>query len=42
MGFALFGLAVKYLPIFHAETEPQLEVPGPIHVGSGVLSHAGD
>ncbi|HEV2396770.1 MAG TPA: Ni/Fe-hydrogenase cytochrome b subunit [Candidatus Sulfotelmatobacter sp.] len=44
-GFALFGLAVKYLPIFPAEelavesaTEPAAAVP----VTSAVLEHAGD
>jgi Ni/Fe-hydrogenase subunit HybB-like protein len=42
MGFALFGLAVRYLPIFHSETEPKLDLPGPLAAGSGVLSHAGD
>src|SRR5215470_10183290 len=42
MGFALFGVAVKYLPIFHAEREHQLELPEPVAVGSGALSHAGD
>jgi Ni/Fe-hydrogenase subunit HybB-like protein len=41
IGFALFGLAVRYLPIFHAETEHTLEEPGVV-VGAGVLSHAGD
>jgi Ni/Fe-hydrogenase subunit HybB-like protein len=42
MGFALFGLAVKYLPIFEAEPEHMLEQPEGIPVGAGVLSHAGD
>jgi Ni/Fe-hydrogenase subunit HybB-like protein len=42
MGFALFGLAVRYLPIFQTETAHQLEQPEPIEVGAGVLSHAGD
>jgi len=44
-GFALFGMAVKYLPIFpkeefaiEAETEPEEDVP----VSSPVLDHAGD
>ena len=44
-GFALFGLAVKYLPIFPKEelahetaSEPEEVVP----VTSGVLEHAGD
>jgi Ni/Fe-hydrogenase subunit HybB-like protein len=40
-GFALFGLAVKYLPIFPAEEQqPRLELqPAP---GASVLIHAGD
>ena len=40
-GFALFGLAVKYLPIFpaeqHSSTSEPITVPG-----TAVLSHAGD
>ena len=41
-GFALFGLAVRYLPIFHTATEqPPLEEPEQA-VTAGVLSHAGD
>jgi len=42
IGFALFGLAVRYLPIFHEETEHELELPEPVPVGAGALSHAGD
>ncbi len=42
MGFALFGLAVRYLPIFETEHEHKLEQPEHIGVGTGVLSHAGD
>src|SRR5271165_2089555 len=42
MGFALFGLAVRYLPIFETETGHKLEQPEHIGVGTGVLSHAGD
>jgi molybdopterin-containing oxidoreductase family membrane subunit len=42
MGFALFGLAVRYLPIFETETGHKLERPEHISVGTGVLSHAGD
>ena len=42
MGFALFGLAVRYLPIFPADTEHKLEEPERIRVSTGVLSHAGD
>lgn len=45
IGFALFGLAVKYLPIFPQEelipervAEPDAAVP----VGAAVLEHAGD
>ena len=40
VGFALFGLAVRYLPIFPAETVHAYEEPEA--VGTGVLSHAGD
>ena len=42
MGFALFGLAVKYLSIFETETKHTLEEPGRDGVRAGVLSHAGD
>lgn len=45
IGFALFGLAVKYLPIFAAEetgTEKSSEVESAVPVGSVVLEHAGD
>jgi Ni/Fe-hydrogenase subunit HybB-like protein len=42
MGFALFGLAVRYLPIFHTEIKHKLEQPERIKVGTGALSHAGD
>jgi Ni/Fe-hydrogenase subunit HybB-like protein len=41
MGFALFGVAVRYLPIFESEKAHQLEEPE-IAVGAPVLSHAGD
>lgn len=41
MGFALFGLAVRYLPIFESGHEHTLEQPE-VAVGAGVLSHAGD
>jgi len=40
-GFALFGLAAKYLPIFPAEAEHVAE-EREAAVGSEVLSHAGD
>lgn len=40
-GFALFGLAVKYLPIFPAEEPHTVTVPEPL-VLSRVLEHAGD
>jgi len=40
-GFALFGLAAKYLPIFPAEAE-HAAVEREAVVGSEVLSHAGD
>jgi len=43
-GFALFGLATKYLPIFpaeaEAEKEEELQEPGAVR--AGVLSHASD
>ena len=42
IGFAAFGVAVKYLPIFESEHEHKLEQPEHIRVGAGVLSHAGD
>ena len=46
MGFALFGVAVKYLPIFPEEehaVEPRLAEAetGPV-VATPVLGHAGD
>ena len=44
-GFALFGLAVKYLPIFPKEEvipEQVLEPDSALAVGSAVLEHAGD
>jgi len=41
-GFALFGLAAKYLPIFSA-AEPHTPPESPATAGSaGILSHAGD
>jgi Ni/Fe-hydrogenase subunit HybB-like protein len=40
-GFALFGLAVKYLPIFPAHQHSVTEQPEPIAF-STVLEHAGD
>jgi len=40
-GFALFGLAAKYLPIFPAAEQHTLEEPETA-VSAGVLSHAGD
>ena len=40
-GFALFGLAVKYLPIFPAE-EHRPQMASPTSVGAPVLHHAGD
>ena len=42
-GFALFGLATKYLPIFPAETE-HIAMPGqePARAANPALSHAGD
>ncbi len=40
-GFALFGLAVKYLPIFPTEKSHQKAEPRPL-VTTPVLGHAGD
>jgi len=40
-GFALFGLAAKYLPIFPAEEHSAAAEPAPAP-GAGVLVHAGD
>jgi Ni/Fe-hydrogenase subunit HybB-like protein len=40
-GFALFGLAVKYLPIFPKESDHEAESAA-TPVGEAVLSHAGD
>jgi Ni/Fe-hydrogenase subunit HybB-like protein len=40
-GFALFGLAAKYLPIFPAEEDHALAEPEAV-AGAGVLAHAGD
>jgi Ni/Fe-hydrogenase subunit HybB-like protein len=45
IGFALFGLAVKYLPIFPPEevvSQQLLESESDAPVGSPVLEHAGD
>jgi Ni/Fe-hydrogenase subunit HybB-like protein len=45
MGFALFGVAVKYLPIFPEKGHPQIQLPRselrPV-VATAVLGHAGD
>jgi len=41
VGFALFGLAAKYLPIFPAEEHPAPAQREPV-AGAGVLVHAGD
>jgi Ni/Fe-hydrogenase subunit HybB-like protein len=44
-GFALFGLAVKYLPIFPAETaheRARVVEPAPTGVTTAALGHAGD
>ena len=40
-GFALFGLAAKYLPIFPAAEQHTPEAPG-MAVSAGILSHVGD
>lgn len=45
MGFALFGVAVKYLPIFPQEKLAEERVTAPLTalpVGAAVLEHAGD
>ncbi|MBA3916703.1 MAG: Ni/Fe-hydrogenase cytochrome b subunit, partial [Acidobacteriales bacterium] len=41
MGFALFGLAVKYLPIFPEEAQPVPAEPERVRAAL-VLDHAGD
>jgi Ni/Fe-hydrogenase subunit HybB-like protein len=41
LGFALFGVAVKYLPIFESETHKLEEAEIPVKTAA-VLSHAGD
>jgi Ni/Fe-hydrogenase subunit HybB-like protein len=40
-GFALFGLATTYLPIFPAEAEHPSDEPAVVR-GTPVLGHAGD
>ena len=42
VGFALFGMAVKYLPIFPAEEHRPVMRLQPDEAGESVLSHAGD
>ena len=45
VGFALFGMAVKYLPIFPKEElsrEPVMESDSALPDVSAVLEHAGD
>jgi Ni/Fe-hydrogenase subunit HybB-like protein len=42
VGFALFGLAVKYLPIFPAEDEHPVAPFQAVPQGETALSHAGD
>jgi len=42
-GFALFGLAAKYLPIFPSETEPEkAPVVEAVTTGTAAFQHAGD
>ncbi len=41
-GFALFGLAVKYLPIFPAEESHPVTAKEPVIAAIPVLGHAGD
>ena len=41
-GFALFGLATKYLPIFPEEQEPHATPPMPAVGEASLLGHAGD
>jgi Ni/Fe-hydrogenase subunit HybB-like protein len=41
-GFALFGLAVKYLPIFPAEESHPVTEKEPVIAATPVLGHAGD
>jgi Ni/Fe-hydrogenase subunit HybB-like protein len=42
IGFALFGTAVRYLPIFESGPEHKHEDSEPVPVSAGALSHAGD
>ena len=46
MGFALFGVAVKYLPIFGDEHAASSRIPSDAEIeralASPVLTHAGD
>jgi hypothetical protein len=43
MGFALFGMAVKYLPIFpKEEAVEELEAESALVEATPVLEHAGD
>jgi len=44
MGFALFRVAVQYLPIFPKDDMVHLPSPGPLAVSMGqpVLEHGGD
>jgi Ni/Fe-hydrogenase subunit HybB-like protein len=41
-GFALFGLATKYLPIFPAEEEAHTVTEQTVMGAAPVLGHAGD
>ena len=41
-GFALFGLAVKYLPIVPAEESHPVTAKEPVIAATPVLGHAGD
>jgi Ni/Fe-hydrogenase subunit HybB-like protein len=41
-GFALFGLAVKYMPIFPAEESHPVAAKEPVIAATPVLGHAGD
>jgi Ni/Fe-hydrogenase subunit HybB-like protein len=41
-GFAMFGLAAKYLPIFPDEKEHEAAAPQPQVVTASVMTHAGD
>jgi Ni/Fe-hydrogenase subunit HybB-like protein len=42
VGFAVFGLATKYLPIFPEEQAPHTKPAMPVVGEASLLGHAGD